>query len=264
MNNIFNWLYRFKYTKRGIDNLMKYVVIISAVIFALQFIGIDLRPILCFDAAKILHGQVWRIVTFIFIVPNTSIIFAAFVFYFYYIVGATLENDWGSFVFTVYYFFTVCVCAVIGILTGGTIVNSYYVNLAMFLAYGFSYPDHQILLFMFIPIKMKYLAWGYAGISVLWVITGGSLSGRLIPLCGLISFAIFFWDDLISFVYPDFRNRKKRKKSASGKAAGKAVHKCEVCGRTELDDPDLEFRFCSRCHGYHEYCLEHLYTHEHK
>ena len=134
----------------------------------------------------------------------------------------------------------------------------------MFLAYGFSYPEHQILLFMFIPLKMKYLAWGYAALSVLWVITGGSLAGRLIPLCGLISFVVFFWDNLISYLFPKFKKRTKAKKAERSKSASKSVHKCEVCGRTEHDDPDLEFRFCSRCNGYHEYCLEHLYTHEHK
>ena len=42
-----------------------------------------------------------------------------------------------------------------------------------------------------------------------------------------------------------------------------ARHKCAVCGRTELDAPDLEFRYCSKCAGDHEYCSEHLYTHTH-
>lgn len=243
---------------------MKYVVIISAVIYALRFIGIDLRPLLAFDASSILHGQIWRIITFVFIVPDTTPLFAAFVFYFYYIVGSTLENEWGSFVFTVYYLLTVFVCVVIGMITGGTIFNSYYVNLAMFLAYGFSYPENRVMLFMFIPLKMKYLAWGYAAFSVLWVITGTTLSGRLIPLCGLISFIVFFWNDLINYVFPGVKKHKTVKKSSKKTASFNAVHKCEVCGRTEIDDPDLEFRFCSRCKGYHEYCLEHLYTHEHK
>ncbi len=259
-----NWLYRYKYTKRGIDNLMKYIVIISAVVYALKFVGINLDYFLYFDADKILSGQVWRLITFVFITPNASIVFAAFVFYFYYIIGLTLENTWGSFVFTVYYLTTVLICALIGLMTGGTIVNSYYVNLAMFLAYGFSFPDNQVMLFMIIPIKMKYLAWIYVAFEALWIITGTTLSQRLAPLCGLLSFVLFFYKDLLSYVKAPTVRRKPKVNRNVKKANLKAIHKCEVCGRTENDDPDLQFRFCSRCHGYHEYCMEHLYTHEHK
>ena len=255
-------LYKYKYTKRGIEHLMKYIVIISAVIYALNWVGIDLRPLLMFNAGAIMHGQIWRLVTFIFLAPVGSLFFAAFVFYFYYIIGETLEQQWGSFVFTAYYILNVAVCAAIGLITGGSIVNSYYINLAMFLAYGFSYPDNQVMLFMIFPIKIKYLSWVYVGFEILWVITGTTLSERLIPLCGLISFVIFFWKDLLNYIkIPKF---SKTKHKAKKKPVLKAVHKCEVCGRTEADDPDLEFRFCSRCYGYHEYCLEHLYTHEHK
>ena len=241
---------------------MKYIVIISAVVYALRFVGINLYPLLWFDAAAIMRGEIWRLITFIFLAPDSSILFAAFVFYFYYIIGETLEQQWGSFVFTVYYILNVFVCVAIGLATGGFIVNSYYINLAMFLAYGFSYPNNQVLLFMFIPVKIKYLAWIYAGFELLWVLTGTTLSQRLIPLCGLISFVIFFWTDIFAYV------RKPGKVKTSQKPKKnpvlKAIHKCEVCGRTEEDDRDLQFRFCSRCNGYHEYCMEHLYTHEHK
>ena len=42
-----------------------------------------------------------------------------------------------------------------------------------------------------------------------------------------------------------------------------ARHKCAVCGRTELDDPNLTFRYCSKCSGNKEYCQDHLFTHKH-
>ena len=259
-----NWLYRFKYTKRGIEHLMKYIVIISAVVFVLKFVGINLDGLLMFDAASVLRGQFWRIFTFVFLTPSNSLLFAAFAFYLYYLIGETLERQWGSFAFTVYYILNILVCAVIGLITGGQIVNSYYINLAMFLAYGFSYPDNQIMLFMIIPIKMKYLAWIYAGIEILWVLTGTTLAARLIPLSGLLAFVIFFWPDLWGYVRKYLKIEAKPKKKVKKNSNIKAIHKCIICGRTELDDPELEFRFCSRCHGYHEYCLEHLYNHEHK
>lgn len=264
-----NWLYKYKYTKRGIEHLMKYIAIISAVIYVLPFIGIDLRGFLLFDSQAILNGQVWRLFTFVFLTPSTSIIFAAFSFYLYYIIGETLEREWGSFAFTVYYLLNIVIFAIVGLLTGGQIANSYYINLAMFLAYGFSYPENQVMLFMIIPIKMKYLAWIYVGFEVLGVITGVTLASKLIPLSSLLAFAVFFFPDLWRYIRRYFglnqsNNRKQKPIKKKEDRKLKAIHKCEVCGRTELDDPDLQFRFCSRCHGYHEYCLEHLYMHEHK
>ena len=243
---------------------MKYIVIISAVIYALRFVGINLYPFLYFDAGLIFSGQIWRAFTFIFVTPDTSLIFAALVFYFYYVIGETLEQQWGSFAFTVYYVLNIVVSAVIGLLSGGIIVNAYYVNLAMFLAYGFSFPNATVMLFMIIPLKMKYLAWIYVAFEVLWVITGTTLSARLIPLSGLICFLIFFWPDLISYIKRYLGVNRKVSQKPKKNPTIHAIHKCEVCGRTEADDRDLQFRFCSRCNGFHEYCLEHLYTHEHK
>ena len=259
-----NWLYKYKYTRRGIEHLMKYIVIISAVVFVLQFVGINLYSLLMFDAGLILKGQIWRVFTFVFLTPSSNILFAVFAFYMYYLIGETLEQQWGSFAFTVYYLLNVVVCALIGLLTGGQIINSYYINLAMFLAYGFSYPDNSVLLFMFIPIKMKYLAWIYAGMEILWFITGPTWPLRLIPLSGLLSFVIFFWPDIMKHLSGFYGTRKKTVTRQKNTRNIRAIHKCEVCGRTEFDDPDLQFRFCSGCRGYHEYCLEHLYMHEHK
>lgn len=260
---LINWLYKFKYTKRGIDHLMKYIVIISAVVYALRFVGIDLYPILYFDAGLILGGQIWRAVTFIFVTPNTSIIFAVFVFYFYYIIGETLEQQWGSFAFTVYYLLNVAVSVILGLATGGYIVNSYYINLAMFLAYGFSYPNNTVMLFMIIPLKMKYLAWIYVAFEVLWVVTGATLAQKLILLSGIISFIIFFWQDIFVYLRRFLKINKKTPVKPKKNPNLHVIHKCEVCGRTEADDKELQFRFCSRCKGFHEYCMEHLYTHQH-
>ena len=51
--------------------------------------------------------------------------------------------------------------------------------------------------------------------------------------------------------------------SAPKSGAGSARHKCAICGRTENDDPNLSFRYCSKCTGNKEYCQDHLFTHTH-
>ena len=40
-------------------------------------------------------------------------------------------------------------------------------------------------------------------------------------------------------------------------------HKCAVCGRTDTDYPDLQFRYCSKCAGYHCFCSDHIFNHVH-
>ena len=61
--------------------------------------------------------------------------------------------------------------------------------------------------------------------------------------------------------------RKQKFKSDMKTAQAEKIrlthHKCAVCGRTEKDDPNLEFRYCSKCEGNLEYCMDHLYTHKH-
>ncbi|MBR4098714.1 MAG: hypothetical protein IKK44_01845, partial [Clostridium sp.] len=41
------------------------------------------------------------------------------------------------------------------------------------------------------------------------------------------------------------------------------LHKCTVCGVTDADDPDMEFRYCSKCNGYYCYCMNHINDHVH-
>ena len=41
-------------------------------------------------------------------------------------------------------------------------------------------------------------------------------------------------------------------------------HRCCECKKTEKDDENLEFRYCSKCNGSYEYCSEHIFNHEHR
>ena len=51
--------------------------------------------------------------------------------------------------------------------------------------------------------------------------------------------------------------------SYRAEGADAVVHTCSICGRTSITNPELMFRYCSKCSGNHEYCQDHLFTHEH-
>ena len=263
-----HFLYRMQYKHKGIPDLMRYIVIGSVIVYLLGFLGVRTVELLGLLPQAVLQGQIWRLVSFIFLLPVGSLLFAAFVFYFYYLVGQSLEREWGSFVFTVYYFVNVLLTVIISLISGTPVTSAASVNLSLFLAFGYLYPDFTILLFMIIPIKMKYLAVFYGVYAVYQAVTVPGWGGKLMALVGVITFILFFYRELWQWLSSRFsaqQNRKKFQQSRGGRSDHLRVirHQCEVCKRTELDDPNLEFRYCSGCDGYHEYCLEHLNQHVH-
>ena len=204
----FRWL--------AIPNLMLIIVGAMAIVFIMDFAignttGRSLISILSFDRAAIMAGQVWRVVTFLFVPPSTSVIWVIFGLYFYYMIGSTLENQWGAFGFTLYYLIGALGSIISGFIAG-SVTNS-YLNLSMFFAFALLYPDYQILLFFFIPIKMKYLALLDA-VSFIVMFILGSWSTRLAIIVALINLLIFFdpnFIDRIKGLYRSYQWKQKFK-----------------------------------------------------
>ncbi len=247
---------------------MRYVVIVSVIVYLLGFLGIRTIDLLCLLPSQVLNGQVWRLLSFIFLMPVGNILFAAFVFYFYYVVGEALERELGSFIFTLYYACNVIITIVISLISGVPVVTAAPINLSLFLAFGYLFPDYTILLFMIIPIKMKYLAVFYGIYAVYEAVVLPGWGAKLMALVGVMTFVLFFYEELFQWMKNRSAVRKNRqnfqqKRNVSRDRLQVIRHQCEVCKRTELDDPNLEFRYCSGCDGYHEYCIEHLGNHVH-
>ena len=139
--------------------------------------------------------------------------------------------------------------------------------MSIFLAFATAYPNMQLLLYFIIPIKVKWLGVLYGVFIVMSFIQSGWV-GRVAILASLFNFVLYF---LMTRNYQRVspveirRKQKFRQQMNQGAGSGGNVtkHKCAVCGRTELDGDDLEFRFCSKCDGNYEYCQDHLFTHQH-
>lgn len=282
--NFLNKLER-KYGRYAIHNLMLYI----SILYATGFIVNQINPTfyseyLMLDIQKVLHGEIWRIVTFLIQPQFSNMLYAAIGIYFYYWIGSTLEKSWGAFRFNLYYLsgmlLNVLAIIIIFIVTGTSyIMGMEYINYAMFLAFAVLFPDVQILLFFIIPIKIKYIAYldaAFILISLIRYFASGDYYMCLAILLALGNFILFF---MTSRNYKRFspgevkRKRNFKSQVQSGQKGNNVVdfngrkkitrHKCAVCGRTELDDENLEFRFCSKCDGNYEYCMDHLFTHEH-
>ncbi len=285
------WLDRFcrKHPRLTLPGLMRYIVIGNVLVYLLDFFGTNGYPIasslLGFSADAIAHGQIWRIVTFIFVpLSNQNPIVFALSLYLYYFIGNALEREWGSNKFTIFYLFGVVLNILVGFLVGGA--SMHYINLSMFFAFATLYPDLQFLLFFIIPVKAKWLAWfdaAWFALSVLRYLFQGHLLLALIPVVAIFNYLLFFATDISDQVsYWRTRAAQKRKQQqyrqayqnpggpkvvnfhdAKTQTKPNYLHKCAVCGKTDRTDPQMEFRYCSRCNGYYCYCADHINNHIH-
>ena len=283
--NFFRKLER-KFGRFAIPNLMYYIIMMYAAGFVMSlFNPYFYVQYLALDAAAILRGQVWRLVTWVLYPPSTSGVlwFAIAVLFFYYPIGTSLERTIGTFKYTLYILsgviFTILGAFILYFLLGGNVLvgnvfSTYYISLSTFLAYAMCYPDMQVLLMFIIPVKMKWMAIFYV-VIVVYEMIQYVMAGAwylVIPIvASLLNFIIFYFGtkDFSRYNPKEVHRRNEfrramepqgRMKSGSGSVT---KHKCAICGRTELDDPNLEFRFCSRCNGNYEYCQDHLFTHTH-
>ena len=195
-----NWLNKLerKFGQYAISNLMTYIIGVSAGIYVIQnILRIPLTYYLAFIPELVMKGQVWRIISFIFIPPNASMIFIIFVLYFYYMIGSTLENEWGTFKFNLYYLFGMLGTIIAAFITGyGT---SIYLNLSLFLGFAYLFPNIEILVFFILPVKIKYIAYLNWAFFIFNLITG-SMGDRVAIIASLINFFIFFGKDFIDYI----------------------------------------------------------------
>ena len=268
-----------RHPRFGVPNLMRYIVIATAAIFLLRIFLTDPTALdfLTFNLNALLRGEVWRIVTFLFVPNTTQPFFLLVELYFYYWIGSTLERRWGTAKFNLYYFsgalltlIAVCVMSLISG-TNYSISGTYYINLSMFLAFACLFPDTQVLLFFIIPIKMKWLAIAdiaLIGYDILTAAVHGAWGSVLQPIIALLNFAVFIYPEV--HYLAERQRYQHREQTVNFKKAVKQqqqekgyIHKCAVCGRTDTDYPDLDFRYCSKCAGYHCFCADHIFTHVH-
>lgn len=287
MKNLRKRFERFCYTNRdkGIPNLMLYIVIGTAVVYVMGMIDQSdtLYYILCFNREAILAGQVWRLITYPLTYGYGSmILFTLIGLFCYYSLGRAMENIWGTFRFNLFYLTGIVMMDVYCMIFGGQADVS-YLNLSLFLSYATLYPNAHFLLLYIIPVK----AWVFALFDLVIILLGlvfDPFPYNLFPVISLANYFLFFGKDVLNVIPMSWRANfrrlfQKKNKQAKTKpipfpnagsyeashATVKApyTHRCTICGRTDVSNPELEFRYCSRCNGYYCYCEDHISSHAH-
>ncbi len=272
----------FKHRTKGIPNLMLYITIGSAIVYLMSMFGsYELMDLLIFNRAKILQGQVWRLFSYVFVYGMDNLLLTAISLFCYYSLGRAMENSWGTFRFNLFYLTGVILMDIYAMLfnTGTSVL---YLNMSLFLGYATMYPNAQFLFLFIIPVK----AWIFALIDLVLTLMDVftyRFPYNLLPLVAIANYFLFFGKDVLNVIPLSWRANTRRlfrkkppKKTGSipfptagsyqaSTATVKApyTHRCTVCGRTDITNPELEFRYCSKCQGYHCYCEDHISNHTH-
>ena len=292
----------FRNRDKGIPNLMLYIVIGSAIVYLLSLFngGSFLYDFLVFDKAAILKGQVWRLFTFVFTEASNSNPLLALIFlYFFYNLGRHTELSIGTFKFNLFYLsgvvlmdiFAMLFCPTSDAVIAGVPISAefftyiiysnmaWYLHLSLLLLFATTNPNAQFLVFFIIPVKAWFMGIVYLVITAISIYNMSYptfiFPHNLFPLVGLLNYLLFAGKDVLN-LFP-FISRAPRRKPTTFKRVGSVpfaktqkaaqsadyTHRCTVCGRTDASNPELEFRYCSRCNGYFCYCQEHISNHTH-
>jgi hypothetical protein len=276
----------FQHRNWGIPNLMLYITVGSALVyfFTMATENALLYEWLSFDRALILQGQVWRLLSYAILMNSSNVFFTLLMLVCYWSIGRAMENVWGTLRFNLFYLCGILIMDIYCMIFN-CYADVYYLNLSLFLAYATMYPDAQFMIMFIIPVK----AWVLALVDLVLVLLGLLTSVfpyNLFSVLSIANYFLFFGKDVLRVIpiswQANFRRlfRKKPKRKAGepkpipfptagsyqatvAKPKAPYTHRCVVCGRTDVSDPNLEFRYCSRCSGYHCYCEDHINHHEH-
>jgi hypothetical protein len=215
----------------------------------------------------VLRGEVWRLVTFLFVPPRMNLLFGFFFWYLFYIMGTALEQHWGAFRYNVFLLVGFVATIAVSFLTAQTRAapsSNLFVQGSVFLAFAHVYPDFVLNLFFVLPIKIKWLAlvaWLGYGYGFVTSLASGNWIVALLIFASVANFVLFFGGDIVGRLRSKQRRRAWETRQRQEKA--KPRHTCVVCGVTNLTDPKMQFRYCTKCVGQCGYCTEHLHNHEH-
>lgn len=249
----------------AVPGLLQYVAMLMFVIFFLNMSGLLSYQHTMMHSPSVMQGQVWRLITFLFIPLSSSPLFLFFELMILVMIGNALEAEWGEFRLTVYYLCGAFATIIAAFILPGSGYGSSFLNLSLFLAFATLFPDYEFLLFFILPVKVKYLAWLSAAMIFYQILLAGALSTKILALLSVGNYLLFFGPSLLQTMSRNRKNLRRRQVfAAAARPAEQARHCCRTCSRTEISNPELQFRYCTcadcGANGV-AFCMEHLTAH---
>ena len=244
----------------AVRNVTLYLVTGQSLMLLLHSAGSLRLDSLALVADRVREGEYWRLASFLLMPPTTSVIWALFAWYIFYLMGTALEHHWGAFRYNVYLLVAAIATVAVSFITPSAESSNAYVGGSVFLAFAFLYPDFQLYIFFILPVKVKWLAlitWIFYGMTLVI----GPWLARLLVLASICNFLLFFAKDIVRKAKA---GRRRMASQAQHMAVrGKAFHECAACGITDKTHPQMDFRYCSDCRPARGYCRDHIVGHEH-
>jgi membrane associated rhomboid family serine protease len=253
-----------RYGRYAISDLTSFMVVGQLIAFVLSTANPAYYGLLPLQRELVLHGQLWRLVSFVLVPPTagaTNLLRILFSLYFTWMFGSALENQWGAFKLNVFLFVSWLASMTCAMLVPGGRADSFYLSTSLFLAFATLNPDFEIYVAFVIPVKVRWIGW-MTWAYYLYMLVFGDLSAKAQVLAGTANIALFFGGDLRLRLQGRARSRQTHARVEKERAT--ARHTCAVCGITDVSDPRATFRYCSKCGGGSKaYCQDHLRDHEH-
>lgn len=262
-----------RFGRHAVGGLVTYLIAVQVALYILQFFRLDqqfandsIRELIELVPEKVLEGEVWRLVTFMFEAPVTHPIWAFFYWYLLHLFATTLEQRWGPFRLNLYLLVgwaaTVLVAMLVPQLRQTEVTNGYLYT-SVFLAFAQLYPDFELRLFFVLPVKVKWLAL-LTWIGFVQSVVIGGWPAFWIAAATTADFLLFLGSDVWRSARHWRRGHQFQRRVQQGQAARAAFfHECSVCGLNSKEAPRVQFRYCSQCDDQRCYCPEHLQSHEH-
>lgn len=247
----------------AIPNLTSFIVGGMAIVFVLTMLRPSFADMLELDIASVKHGQVWRLVTYLFIPQSFHPIWVLLSLYWTWLVGSNLENEWGSFKYNVYYLVGMAGTTLAAFITHGAVGNT-YLNLSLFFAFATIFPNYEIFLFFILRIRVKWLAL-LSAVLLAYNFVTEDWTARAAIVASVVNYFVFFSGHLWG-LWRD-RNlavRQKAKRTSFREPVTEKVtaRACAICGASEADDADIRVCSCEKCGGKpRNLCLMHAKNH---
>ncbi len=248
-----------RFGKIGIPNLTYYLIAGQVVTYLLAYASPSYRDLLTLQGNMVLQGQLWRLVTFLFVPFSENPFFILFAWFMYYLFGSTLEQEWGTFRYNLYILIGIATTLLTASLFPLQTLTNGYLFASIFLAFAYLNPEYRLLIFFIIPVKVKWLAiltW----IALVASILSGTLETKTLVVLSLVNFFLFFGESIYAAI--TLRRKHIAYEAKSIVESQKSFMECAVCHATEMDNK--AFYDCDECKLVNTYCEDHIYDHTHK